>query len=368
MTELLYGNNWRRSSCLGCGETVKRARDAHVEMIGTRSGSWIAALSVSAGRGYGDDGDPPVGEQLYLLGISHSRCIRQARDSLRAQAAELPGELVPVAMDTPPEWDPHLDLVSPVRPKSCPFCEEYEKDPSDEDIFPKWLLKHLISAGARIKLGELWSTKPVGPLAYACRDCNNTWMSTVENDLQPLFLDLFYNARTISSEEQERLAFWAAIKAILIDSSSANPIIPRGFGQDLRIRKTLPPGIEVWMAAYNDQVGLLNGLHWPIFAKTDADDPSQAIACCITIVAFRTVFQVLIPFSDGTHAEFADFNSSVVPLWPVVSPIDWPPPYCFDNDSIVALGARIYNNREPVITTVTLKAAIRGAPDESETD
>jgi hypothetical protein len=79
----------------------------------------------------------------------------------------------------------------------------------------------------------------------------------------------------------------------------------------------------------------------------------------------RIVFQVFIPFADGTLAPLETFNGSVVQLWPRQSPtLDWPPRYQFDGHSVNALAVRIYDNREPVITEVTLKEAARTRPQE----
>lgn len=65
----------------------------------------------------------------------------------------------------------------------------------------------------------------------------------------------------------------------------------------------------------------------------------------------------------GTLAALENFNDSAVQLWPRQSPtVDWPPRYQFDSDSIRALATRIYDNREPLISTVTLTEAPRIRP------
>jgi hypothetical protein len=77
---------WRRADYLGaCGKIVKRARDAWVELGGTRSGSWLMAIGVDAGRMFADTFPPPSDEDLFILGVAHRTCLEQARRLLRAQ-------------------------------------------------------------------------------------------------------------------------------------------------------------------------------------------------------------------------------------------------------------------------------------------
>jgi hypothetical protein len=75
---------WRRADCLGACGIVKRARDAWIELGGTRSGSWLIAIGVDAGRTLADT-FPPSGEELFILGVAHSTCLEQACRLLRAQ-------------------------------------------------------------------------------------------------------------------------------------------------------------------------------------------------------------------------------------------------------------------------------------------
>ena len=354
MAEVAMGNMWRRAPCIGCGETVKRARDAYAFMIGTRSGRWTAVLGPSAGRIFADTTEFPPQEPVFWLGVTHIACAPRARWNLKTGVVELPEDLPRVVADAMNPDHPALNLEMPTLKNTCPFCEEFERDPSEEDIFPKWLLKELMAKGARFKNGDFWSTKPVGPVTYACRDCNNTWMSMLENDAQQVLRRLMYEAFDLSVSEQETVARWAAMKAILIDAGSDHPVVPRGFGRDFKIARSPHEGVHVWISAFNDARPFLAVLPRLIYASQDGENPDQIIAYCVTIVAFRIIAQVLIPFSPGDLAPLESFNRSVVPVWPNAEETQWPPPYSFDREALQALAVRIYDNREPVVTTVTL--------------
>ena len=117
----------------------------------------------------------------------------------------------------------------------------------------------------------------------------------------------------------------------------------------------------VWIAAYTD-INPLVVIPRLIFAseRDEGASKDRLIGWCVIFTIVRIVFQVFIPFVDGTLAPLETFNDSVVQLWPRQSPtIDWPPRYQFDSDSVRALAVRIYDNREPVVTEVTLKEAVR---------
>jgi hypothetical protein len=181
----------------------------------------------------------------------------------------------------------------------------------------------------------------------------------LEVDTKPLLERMFKECFFIERADQEKLALWATMKAILIDAGSENPIIPRGFGRDLRILKRPHAGTHVWVAAFSDDKNFLNAVPWIIHPKDDSDNAAP-IAYLVTIVVFRVIVQVLIPFSEGDLTGPSDFNGSVKAIWPIRdSQIDWPPPYQFANDSLRALATRIYDNREEVVSHVVLKEAVR---------
>lgn len=363
MTEPPIANLWRRAFCLGCGLTVKRARDAYFMMIGTRDGSWLAALGVAAGRGYGDSEVPPPGVQVYELGVCHATCGPMALNNLRTQSVPLPEQLPTIFAEEIDPASPELDLASPAAQDTCPFCEEFVKDPSREDIFPQWLIKELIAAGARVKVGGLWSTKPLGPTTYACRDCNNTWMSTLEQDTQPLLKRMFFEVDTLSSEDRLTLAKWATMKAFLVDASRDQPVIPRGFARDLKVTKLPHEGIQVWVGAFHDSKNFLSALQWDIYAEEKSEESDIVIATCVTLIVYRVILQVSIPFYREMHTRPEDFNNSMLAIWPNdQGAVHWPPPYYFDDESVNAVVTRIYNNREPVVSNITLHSTPIVAP------
>ncbi|MCA1600248.1 MAG: hypothetical protein LC776_00920 [Acidobacteria bacterium] len=359
--------SWRQADCLGgCGRIVKQSRDAWVEFGGTRSGSWLAAMGVEARRVLADALPPPADEDLLILGIAHMDCLEQAFRLLRSQRAPLETDLPIMTLEVMEERS-GPDVGLPTTKGECPFCQGLNSLLTKEDIYPTWLLKELRRYGARSNYEGRWSTKIVGYTTPACEDCNHRWMSTVENDVKKFMISMFFHTRLLNQYEQDRLALWAAMKAILFDAASDKPVVPRGFGHDLNIHRQPHRGMYVWIAAYTDTNPLVV-MPRLIFSSDHNEGTGEdaVIGWCVTFTIVRLVFQVFIPFIDGTLAPLETFNDSVVQLWPRQSPtLDWPPRYQFDSDSVQALAVRIYDDRKPVTTEVTLTEAVRRPLDES---
>ncbi|HEU5161338.1 MAG TPA: hypothetical protein VFU43_30375 [Streptosporangiaceae bacterium] len=324
-------------------------------MGGTKSGSWVMAIGVDAGRAFADEFPPPEHESLVFLGVSHYACLPQAVERIRANQIKFSDDPYIFFAEQISNTPDRFDMGSPVQTRECPFCQSNGPF-SKEHIYPKWFLKELKSRGARFTRDGRVVKRFSGPTTRVCMDCNNNWMAVLEKNTKDVLLALVYETRLVDQREQAVLAFWAVKVALLLDASNSKPVVPRGFGHSLMIQKRPHRGMHVWVAAYNDGSDALAAHQWKIMAESD----NEVIALCVTFAVGRVVFQVLIPFLEGTLAPLEDFGGSVLPIWPVqLDMIDWPPPYYFDRDSLVALAKRVYDNREPVEMRVTLTQAIR---------
>jgi hypothetical protein len=306
---------------------------------------------------------PPDDEDLLFLGIAHHACMHLARERIRSKRVVFP-ETLPFAFIKPLSSHEDVpDMGLPARVGDCPFCQDRSVRLSKEDIYPKWLLRELSRRGAGVRKHGRLTTKIIGPTIPVCRDCNNTWMSTIENDVKDLITALVDQTRVIDRREQELLALWATKVALLLDAASDNPVIPRGFGHDLRIHKRPHAGVHVWTAAYVEPTDTLAVRTWRIMAE----DEDRVTGLLITFTIPKIAFQVFFPFFDGELARLEDFADSVFRLWPPEGrAIDWPPAYYFDGTSLPALSKRIYDNRSPVEMQVNLNRAKRLPPKPAE--
>ncbi|WP_405534724.1 hypothetical protein OG787_08205 [Streptomyces sp. NBC_00075] len=257
----------------------------------------------------------------------------------------------------------HTNWMAP-PPGRCPFCQDLSAQPTDEDIYPKWLVREMERHGARSS--DPRRRRINWPTTTVCQHCNNTWMSTLENDVKDILVPMFFQVRSLDEHTQGRLALWAAKMAVLLDVVGDN-IVPHGAGQGLEIFRQPHHGMQVWIAAYHD-VNPLAVVSRPIYMPEN-DSHDGFLGLCVTFSVVKVAFQVFIPFCEGDLAQLEDFHGSVLQIWPPADPLlDWPPRYRFDSTSIQALAARINDNRENVTMNVNLSAAQRvaKAPPENE--
>jgi len=123
----------------------------------------------------------------------------------------------------------------------CIFCKE-EKEKSKEHIWPKWLQIEVGGNTKGIYTGTYYSMinpfphstrKHVGDtlvLGDVCKDCNNGWMSKLEEDFKPILSKLLSNKQYITSltkSERHSIAVWSFKTAMVINAgSNYRKIIP----------------------------------------------------------------------------------------------------------------------------------------------
>lgn len=112
----------------------------------------------------------------------------------------------------------------------CWFCPATSGRKSKEHVFPQWLSAHF---GARAEVvtphrfsgmtGELLSERPSKPLSGfkcgdVCAECNNGWMSQVEDRVRPI-LTADRRLGRLTQDEAASLAHWFAKTAAVLNVS-----------------------------------------------------------------------------------------------------------------------------------------------------
>jgi hypothetical protein len=255
---------------------------------------------------------------IVSLGLVHHDCVDTAFRRLMAGQVRLAPSLGEVTVSHPDELPPiHL----PPGPDDCLFCDRLDGARlTDEHVWSEWFQKALFARGARFpSYGRGKETSPLGPTVRVCTDCNNQWMSVLENDAKPLILDMWRRPMTLDPSEQEVLAAWATKTAIVLDAMDG-PTIPHYFGHDLRVNRRPFAGVWVWATMVagpppNKLAAWLPPLRLAAKGQQPPEDPNGV---CVTFTVHRVAFQVLLTFHGGRFdaALRHDVASQLTPLWP----------------------------------------------------
>lgn len=333
----------KRAPCLGCGERVVTARDAHVLFGGKRDGSLLIAWDTEPQLSYATDVDRIYTERdLFLLGVAHRNCGPLARRRLEAQEVELSDELPQLRVDEEVGDLPQIHL--PPASDQCAFCGA--TGTTDEHVFPRWVSRELV------KLAPLQVMTERGPrqsrsleiTVPVCEKCNNRWLSVLENDVQPVLRPLIRGEeRTLTPADQRVLAAWAAKTALMLDLASGAPIIPTGFYYEFRQLRTALPSQAVWLAAYLGKSKAIWAEHRGLHLGVNEAEPPNAFVTTFSV--FRVVFQVVGHFTKGgaTFKEGRLLSLGLFPIWPARGEAaEWPRNrLAFADDGLAELAASI---------------------------
>lgn len=248
----------------------------------------------------------------------------------------------------------------PPRSAACAFCGRAWKagvvSRSDEHVWgvlhndarelPAERMSHVAGFGTTlsgqsfIELPTVTTTNKASVLHVitreVCQDCNNGWMSRLEQTAKPLILSLVDAARDgtlleLNTEQRRILATWAQKTAITNELADQVPEMVTTAAMGRRLHDGLPlRGSMVW-AARNDRD------YWPETALVIASigagphplpGEKERLGLLVMIV-YR--YLTLVVFIGGDHGDLPP----VVPppllldrwtrIWPVTGPMEYPP-------------------------------------------
>lgn len=183
-----------------------------------------------------------------------------------------------------------------------------------------------------------WVDNPEVRVRGVCQNCNNGWMSDIENENKPHMLAMMNDRRTVLHPTQQKLLTrWAILKAIVIDGSSKRrtPFYSESERSGMKPPlRSLPVNTLTWIgrlsvkafhAGLTDTFGEINNI------------PKSFRCCVTTIIVGHLVIQVatmhvIAPFATfRTHPTVKPGASDVnlLDIWPVFGDKSWPPRFSF---------------------------------------
>lgn len=228
---------------------------------------------------------------------------------------------------------------------TCTFCGKNDSKPSKEHVLPKWVTNEFPDAIKWETINRLTNytrktTKHVNITAkHPCENCNNGWLSRLENKAKPILAPLIHGVpTTLSPSAQAVIGIWFFARAVMFDlhSEKATPRVRYFENAEhrlLKIRLACDPYYQFFIAAYAEkQLGFLQEDQLNVRLGTESDPGTDDVrAYAFTLCIEHLILQIFcVKGIDGsTGYVMRNFDRFCAPLIPNASAITWPPERAF---------------------------------------
>lgn len=226
--------------------------------------------------------------------------------------------------------------------RECVFCG-VSGPLTREHVWPAWIagLK-LVSGSVEVGRGRLnqlptfsGAQKPFDvTVKDVCAQCNNEWMSHLEDAVKPVLAPMILgHPTTVRETSQAPLALWALKTALVSMLVSSKADRRRGYGVPVdeyhalhssRLRG-LPPDTSVWLGSYGGDRHLVASQITPIVTGNPrAPDKLVAPDGYVFSLLLGTVFLIGVRFTDPRCAIPLRSTAAFAQVWPVLGDAHWP--------------------------------------------
>ena len=227
--------------------------------------------------------------------------------------------------------------------RKCLFCQK--KARSREDIWPQWLAKQFpLSEDSQMeaergghKLGTWQSgTSQLLRSKCVCGDCNNGWMSKLEQETKPIVESILSEKlRALDVSSQAVIAVWATKTAMVLEAlyPDRNFFYSAIERQYFRSLSAIPEHTTKWIAKCVNQPNF-----YSVAEDLRTAPGVNAAKAYVTTMAFGSLaFQVV---SIKTHAALSTatqitydsregpWDKTLLQVWPIITYSQHWPPSC----------------------------------------
>ena len=216
--------------------------------------------------------------------------------------------------------------------RSCIFCGNFAR--TREDAWPLWLMRKFPKKSTGMMEGQIggkafapWHLiSPELKVKFICKDCNNGWMSRLENQVKPILEPLLKEDNIlISSQQQSILSAWAVKTTMVLEAIYNSkfwfylPVERRSLMETLH-----PPALTyVWIAKCVDPTGCYSSASRLTGSPNDLT--SNKTGYCSTIGFGPLVLQILtMRLPDSTPIKSATIPTSQDERWSQATICVWP--------------------------------------------
>jgi hypothetical protein len=241
-------------------------------------------------------------------------------------------------------------------PPHCLFCNNPAG--SKEHLWAAWIHKRKDFGPLKVSIGgsqQQIRNDPEQKVDTVCADCNNGWMSALENKNKPTIACMFEDLTIpLDAQQQTLLSNWAVKTAMVLDSIKNLNTNPQFYLKSdcvlFRQKRIIPDRVRIWIGRCSlSSLGAF-GTDVAIVAP---DQSRIGIGTATTIVVGHFAIQVFAMRVDPEHTgkrvndiqpKPGDWDNMLAQIWPVMKQsVMWPPNITFTNSgsrSIAALMGR----------------------------
>ena len=223
--------------------------------------------------------------------------------------------------------------------RSCLFCTRPLSESAREQVVPQWLIDYLgvrdedlFQAIAQAQNGALLQQRTHVSQnlieGRICRECNNGWMSDLENEIRPLLIDLMSGQRTLhalSAQERLLVGRWTAKTAFVLSNAvPMQAVVPVDHPQNLKeISDTLPAGVGVFANQHDHTApfSYVQKNHWLRFSEEEQPEHPARYKIALQL---QKLLLLVAHWPPPTRLVVA--AATHVPVWPIeaLSPSYYP--------------------------------------------
>jgi hypothetical protein len=223
--------------------------------------------------------------------------------------------------------------------RCCLFCTNPITERAREHVIPHWLIDYLgvsdedlVQAIAQNKDGTLPKQRTHMAQGFVesrvCKECNNGWLGSLENQVRPFLMDLMTGQRTLqalSAEERLLLGRWTAKTAFVLSKAAPlDAVVPEEHPRTLKeISDTLPAGVGVF-GSQHDCTGKFSYVqknHWLRFSEVEQLEHPQRYKIALQL---QNLILLVAHWPPPTRLVLA--AATHLPIWPIetLSPSYYP--------------------------------------------
>jgi hypothetical protein len=244
-------------------------------------------------------------------------------------------------------WEAHI-LKGTATTRSCIFCGRTAD--SKEHLWPAWIHRRVRTReSVRTQIGKTphaWTTNPEIKIKSVCTDCNNGWMSALENRSIPTLGSLVQDLTVpLDAAQQELISIWAVKTIMVLESADETRTLfyTAAERQNMMSNETIPAATSIpalttiWIGRYFGNALHAGGTDFKIYPSDVI--PEGGNGSVGTIIVGHLCIQVLtLRFSpkngDGAvtvNPKKGRWDELLLCIWPATKSVTWPPALNFTN-------------------------------------